>query len=168
MKRSGLLLTTEALSDNSTRLWTAANHTQNDFRSVWKEREKKSKVLFKVWMMHDDILCPTELSHSLNAHKDSMRRRRDKGETLRFDISSVSDEIKSLQRGQWFTAWSWHFTSLWYAGNVSHFFHLSMPLISCRNYWNHPCLTKTEPCHAHSSPELFGINIDPLTWHKLF
>ncbi|XP_051929111.1 laminin subunit alpha-3 [Hippocampus zosterae] len=69
--RSGLRLTTEALRDNSTRLWTAANHTQNDFR---------------------------KLSRSLNTHKDRMKRRRDKGEALRFDISSVSDEIKSLQK----------------------------------------------------------------------
>ncbi|XP_061635603.1 laminin subunit alpha-3 [Phyllopteryx taeniolatus] len=71
--RDGLLLTTEALSDNSTHLWTAANHTHKDFR---------------------------KFSQSLNMHRDGVKRRKEKGESLRFDISRMSDELKRLKRDQ--------------------------------------------------------------------
>ncbi|XP_061540188.1 laminin subunit alpha-3-like [Phycodurus eques] len=71
--RDGLLLTTEALSDNSTHLWTAANHTHKDFR---------------------------KFSQSLNMHKDGVKRQKEKGESLRFDISRMSDELKRLKRDE--------------------------------------------------------------------
>ncbi|XP_057697936.1 laminin subunit alpha-3 [Corythoichthys intestinalis] len=67
----GLLLTAESLRHNSTHLSTAAMHSQNDFR---------------------------ELSQSLNTHKDGVKRWKDKGESLRFDTSRVTNELKKLRR----------------------------------------------------------------------
>ncbi|XP_061682071.1 laminin subunit alpha-3 isoform X2 [Syngnathoides biaculeatus] len=68
--RDGRLLATAALRDDSTRLWTAANRGRDGVR---------------------------ELSQSLNVLKDGVTRQKEKGESLRFDISRMSDRLKSLK-----------------------------------------------------------------------
>ncbi|XP_077572386.1 laminin subunit alpha-3-like [Stigmatopora nigra] len=66
-----LLLKAKSLRHKATHLWTAANQSQNDYR---------------------------EHSQSLNTQNDRMRRHKDKGESLQFDISRVFHELNRLKR----------------------------------------------------------------------
>ena len=45
----------------------------------------------------------TVLSHTVNAHKDRVNKQKEKGESLRMDISTVSDDLKKIKRSWWLT-----------------------------------------------------------------
>lgn len=46
------------------------------------------------------------LSSTVNTHKDRVNKQKEKGESLRIDISTVDNDIKKIKRGQWIT---WNF-----------------------------------------------------------
>ncbi|XP_074492138.1 laminin subunit alpha-3 isoform X2 [Sebastes fasciatus] len=70
VKKGGLVNRAEGLKDNSTHLRTEANETQSDFKM---------------------------LSHTANTLKDGVNNQTEKGESLRRDMSTVSDDLKEIR-----------------------------------------------------------------------
>ncbi|XP_067453634.1 laminin subunit alpha-3 [Thunnus thynnus] len=71
VKGGGLVNRAEGLKDNSSHLQTEANETQTDLEM---------------------------LSHTVNAHKDRVNKQKEKGESLRMNISTISDDLKKIKR----------------------------------------------------------------------
>ncbi|XP_047442348.1 laminin subunit alpha-3 [Mugil cephalus] len=71
VKERDLTVWAKLLKDNSTHLWTQANNAQSQLRT---------------------------LSHTVDALEDHVNKRKEKGATLRVNISTVSDNIKKIKR----------------------------------------------------------------------
>ncbi|XP_039983754.1 laminin subunit alpha-3 isoform X2 [Xiphias gladius] len=72
LKEGSLVNRAEGLRDNSTNLRTEATNRQSDLKM---------------------------LSHTVNTHKDRVKKQKKKGESLRMGISTIRDDLKTIRRG---------------------------------------------------------------------